>query len=50
MSFLEIAQKRYATKTYRNEKISEAKSQGIGRDTPPITFLKLTVSHGNLLS
>ena len=25
MSFLEIAQKRYATKTYRNEKISEAK-------------------------
>ena len=25
MSFLEIAQKRYATKAYRNEKISEAK-------------------------
>ena len=25
MSFLEIAQKRYATKTYRNEKIGEAK-------------------------
>ena len=25
MNFLEIAQKRYATKAYRNEKISEAK-------------------------
>ena len=48
MSFLEIAQKRYATKTYRNEKISEAKIKELAeilRLSP-----QLTVSHGNLLS